>query len=131
MTASLHTIPADGANLADAPGSDPGGRPEATQLAARPMIPVRLLAVHPGNVRQDLRLDPEFVASIAESGVLVPLRITQADDGTYIIIDGHRRFAAAVKAGQAEVPYDLAAGRAGDPAASTWTWSTPTSVIFT
>jgi ParB family transcriptional regulator, chromosome partitioning protein len=117
MTASPHAIPADGTDLADAPGSDPGDRPEAAQLAARPMIAVRLLAAHPGNVRQGLRLDPEFLASIAEAGVLVPLRITRTGDGTYIIIDGHRRFAAAVKAGQSEVPYDLAADRADDPAA--------------
>jgi hypothetical protein len=40
------------------------------------MIPVSQLAAHPGNVRTDLDLNPEFVASIAANGVLVPLRIT-------------------------------------------------------
>ena len=44
----------------------------------------------------------------------MPLRITPADGGGYRVIDGHRRLAAAVKAGLAEVPADLAGDRAAD-----------------
>ncbi len=79
------------------------------------MVPVGQLAPHPDNPRGDLDLNPGFTGSIAESGVLVPLRITTRDDGDgYWIIDGARRHAGAVKAGVAEVPCHLADGRAGD-----------------
>jgi ParB family chromosome partitioning protein len=88
-------------------------QPAPSSVAARPMIAVALLTAHPGNVRRDLDLSADFVASIAANGVLVPLRITPADGG-YRVIDGHRRLAAAVKAGLAEVPADLAGDRAGD-----------------
>ena len=70
----------------------------------------------PGNVRRDLDLSPEFLASIQANGVLVPLRITPDGDGGYRVIDGHRRLAAALKAGLAEVPADLVGDRAGDEA---------------
>ena len=86
-----------------------------TEPAPRAMIPVSQLAAHPGNVRTDLDLNEEFVASIAANGVLVALRITPDDDG-YRVIDGGRRLAAALKAGVAEVPFDLVAERAGDEA---------------
>ena len=76
------------------------------------MIAVALLAAHPGNVRRDLDLTPDFLASIAANGVLVPLRITADADGVYRVIDGHRRLAAAIRVGLTEVPADLAgAGR--------------------
>ena len=79
------------------------------------MIPVSQLAAHPGNVRTDLDLNEEFVASIAANGVLVALRITPDGDG-FRVIDGGRRLAAALKAGVEEVPFDLVAERAGDEA---------------
>lgn len=47
----------------------------------RPMIAVALLTAHPGNVRRDLDLNADFLASIKENGVLVPLRITADTDG--------------------------------------------------
>jgi ParB-like nuclease family protein len=79
------------------------------------MMPVSQLAAHPGNVRADLDLNEEFVASIAANGVLVALRITPDGEGLRVI-DGGRRLAAAVKAGIEEVPFDLVAERAGDEA---------------
>ena len=88
-------------------------QPAPRSVAPRPMIAISLLTAHPGNVRRDLDLSADFVASIEANGVLVPLRITPADGG-YRVIDGHRRLAAAVKAGLAEVPADLAGDRAGD-----------------
>ena len=89
-------------------GHDPGGP------AGRPVIPVAQLAAHPGNVRRDLDLSPGFLASVQANGILVPLRVTPGGDGGYRVIDGHRRLAAAIQAGLAEVPADIAADRAGD-----------------
>src|SRR6201996_404008 len=80
----------------------------------RAMMPVSQLAAHPGNVRTDLDLNEEFVASIAANGVLVPLRITPDPGGAYRVIDGHRRLAAAARAGLVEVPVDVAGERATD-----------------
>jgi hypothetical protein len=111
-------------NPASSPGSDqpaedtagtshPAGteQPAANaDPASRPVIAVALLAGHPGNVRRDLRLTPEFLASVAASGILVPLRVTPAGDGRYRVIDGHRRLAAALRAGLTEVPAGLPAG---------------------
>ena len=92
----------------------PGDREDGTPGLARPAIAVSLLTAHPGNVRRDLDISPGFLASITENGVLVPLRITAGADGGYRVIDGHRRLAAAVQAGLAEVPVDLADDRADD-----------------
>ena len=92
----------------------PGGEPASGGPARRPVIPVAQLAAHPGNVRRDLDLSPDFLASVQANGVLVPLRVTPDSDGGYRVIDGHRRLAAAIQAGLAEVPADIAADRAGD-----------------
>jgi len=102
----------------DAPSAQSAGagQPGADSRPPRPLAPVELLAAHPGNVRRDLHLTPEFVASVAAAGVLVPLRVTPAFGGGYRVIDGHRRLAAALRAGLAEVPVDVAAERAGDEA---------------
>jgi ParB family chromosome partitioning protein len=81
------------------------------------MAAVAVLAAHPGNVRRDLHLTAEFLASVAATGILVPLRVTPAADGGYRVIDGHRRLAAAIQSGLAEVPIDIAADRAADEAA--------------
>jgi len=101
---------------ADQPGSasPSGDHADGAPTLARPMIAVMLLTAHPGNVRRDLDLSPDFLASIQENGVLVPLRITADAEGAYRVIDGHRRLAAAVQAGLAEVPADLADDRAAD-----------------
>jgi ParB family transcriptional regulator, chromosome partitioning protein len=89
-------------------------QPRHGDIAARPVIAVSLLIAHPGNVRRDLDLSADFVASVEANGVLVPLRVTRDPGGGYRVIDGHRRLAAAVKTGLAEVPADLAEDRAGD-----------------
>jgi hypothetical protein len=46
----------------------------------RPVIAVALLEAHPGNVRRDLALDEEFIASVRELGILTPLRVTPDGD---------------------------------------------------
>jgi ParB family chromosome partitioning protein len=110
VTATID-ISADGAHDQDVP------QPEATggyglpgqPAAGRPMVAIEVLTAHPGNVRRDIHLDQEFLDSIAELGILTPLRITPAGGGGYRVIEGHRRLAAAEQLGHAEVPYDLAA----------------------
>jgi ParB family transcriptional regulator, chromosome partitioning protein len=101
---------------ADEDGSSdvPFGETETPlHVVPRAMIAVERLAAHPGNVRRDLDLNPEFVESIAVNGVLVALRITPDGDG-FRVIDGGRRLAGALKAGVTEVPCDLVSDRAGD-----------------
>jgi ParB family chromosome partitioning protein len=102
----------EAAPVADQSGT--GTSPEPAAGASRLMIPVGQLAAHPGNVRTDLDLTPEFCASVADAGVRVPLLITAAEGGGYRVIEGHRRLAAAVKAGLGEVPCDIDASRADD-----------------
>lgn len=100
-----------------APAADgAGGTAQPAAAAGRLMVAVAELAAHPGNVREDLELSAEFCASIAAAGVRVPLLITTTSDGTYRVIEGHRRLAAAVKTGVAEVACDVDPGRAGDEA---------------
>lgn len=95
--------PAEGIATATAQPADASVSPPP-----RPVAAVALLAAHPGNVRRDLRLTPEFLASVTAVGILVPLRVTPTDDGGYRVIDGHRRLAAAIKTGRAEVPISQA-----------------------
>lgn len=103
-----------------APDITPDGNPEATAEAAdilaagRRMIAVSELTAHPGNVREDLNLTEVFTASIAAEGVRIPLLITTGADGTWRVLEGHRRLAAAVKAGLTEVPCGIDPARAGD-----------------
>ena len=102
---------------ATAPGITEPGSTQATKSGRR-MMPVSDLTAHPGNVRDDLNLTEEFLASIAAEGVRIPLLITPGPDadGRWRVIEGHRRLAAAVKAGLTEVPCDIDPGRAGDEA---------------
>jgi ParB family chromosome partitioning protein len=117
MTATTD-ITADGAHGEDVPQPEaPGGFGLPAQPAAgRAVIAIELLTAHPGNVRRDVSLDQEFLDSIAELGILTPLRITADGGGGYRVIEGHRRLAAAEKLGLTEVPCDLAADREGDEA---------------
>lgn len=84
--------------------------------APRHLMPVTDLTGHPGNVREDLNLTDEFKASVAAEGVRIPLLITAGPDNTWRVIEGHRRLAAALAAGIAEVPCDIDLGRADDEA---------------
>jgi ParB family transcriptional regulator, chromosome partitioning protein len=117
MTATID-ITADVTHDQDVPQPEATGGYDvpAQSAAGRAMIAIELLTAHPGNVRRDIHLDQEFLDSIAELGILTPLRITPAGDGVYRVIEGHRRLAAAEKLGLTEVPYDLAAEREGDEA---------------
>jgi ParB family chromosome partitioning protein len=117
MTATTDTT-ADETHREDVPPPEASGDhgTPAQPPAGRAMIAVELLTAHPGNVRHDVSLDPEFLASITELGILTSLRITPDGSGGYRVIEGHRRLAAAEKLGIAEVPCDLATEREGDEA---------------
>ncbi|MFF4323725.1 ParB N-terminal domain-containing protein [Streptomyces sp. NPDC001568] len=71
----------------------------------RPLVSVTALRAHPGNVRQDLRLTPEFIGSISVEGVRTPLVVTRTEGGELRVVDGHRRLAAAIEAKVTHVPY--------------------------
>jgi ParB family chromosome partitioning protein len=88
------------------------------------------------NVRLDDRLDSDFVVSIRDLGVLVPVVAVRTSEGTLRVRFGHRRVAAAVQAGLGAVPVvvvgdedDAAAAQverlpgqwAGRPQAVVWT----------
>ena len=104
--------PASGPVTAE--GTQPDGLgPEGLSLI---MIETGKLAEHPGNVRQDVVLSAEFAVSVAQCGVRIPLLVTADGEGGFRVVEGHRRLAAAVKAGLAEVPCIVDASRAEDEA---------------
>lgn len=63
----------------------------------------RLLLVD-ANIRRDNRPDADFVASVRDLGVLVPIVAVRTADGAVRVRLGHRRTLAAIQAGQATVP---------------------------
>ena len=67
-------------------------------------ISIDNLYKHPHNPRKDLGDLTELADSIKESGVLQNLTVVQMDEENYRIIIGHRRAAAAKKAGLTHLP---------------------------
>lgn len=67
---------------------------------------VSRLRPHPGNVREDLGDLSGLVTSILQHGILQPLVVEPQplSPGQFLIIAGHRRYAAARKAGLDMVP---------------------------
>ncbi|ALE04779.1 chromosome partitioning protein ParB (plasmid) [Arthrobacter sp. ERGS1:01] len=63
------------------------------------------------NVRKEAALTPEFVASIKEHGVLVPVVGHRAEDGTVHVQMGQRRTLAAVEVGLTAIPVHVVATR--------------------
>jgi ParB family chromosome partitioning protein len=93
--------------------------PETSTTHTREVLdvePARLLVDF--NVRHDTRLDPDFCASIAEHGVLVPVVTVRTTDGGLRVRFGHRRTLAAIQTGQATVPIVVVADEATDDAAT-------------
>ncbi len=68
------------------------------------MIPTYDLFAHPQNPRKDLGDLDELVDSIKANGVLQNLTVVPRDGGGYTVIIGHRRLAAARRAGLTELP---------------------------
>lgn len=73
-------------------------------------IPIDLLKPHPKNPRQELRGLAELEASIREKGVLQNLTVVRNKgalgewSGTFTVVIGHRRLAAAKEAGLIDLP---------------------------
>jgi ParB family chromosome partitioning protein len=68
------------------------------------------------NIRKDSRLDKDFVASIKELGVLVPLVAVRTAAGEVRVRFGHRRTLAAIEAGLPTVPVEIVGDEATDDA---------------
>ena len=80
-------------------------------MAGLPQIPIERIRPNPRNVRADLGDLTELAASIRMHGLLQPLVVQQAQGG-WLILDGHRRHAAALLAGALALP--CIGVRAGD-----------------
>jgi len=86
------------------------------------MTAMQLLQLDPAtllvdvNVRTEAELGKEFLASVAEFGVLVPIVAVRAEQGVRVRY-GHRRTLAAVQAGHATVPVYVTGEDAADDAA--------------
>lgn len=66
------------------------------------------------NVRTDVNLKPEFVESIRDNGVLMPILVQQHEDGTLHVRAGQRRTLAAIAADQATIPARIVTGSDDD-----------------
>jgi hypothetical protein len=73
----------------------------AEDVAVRYVDPASLLI--DTNVRLDARIDADFVASIRDLGVLVPIVAVRTLDGDLRVRFGHRRTIAATRAGRSVV----------------------------
>ncbi|MFM1964917.1 MAG: hypothetical protein RL134_642 [Actinomycetota bacterium] len=68
-------------------------------------VPVTMIAPHGRNIRRDLGDLTELVDSIKGIGLLQPLTVApDAEHNGFVIIAGHRRYAAAVQSGADAVP---------------------------
>jgi ParB/RepB/Spo0J family partition protein len=67
------------------------------------LIPIAKLRPAPDNPRRNIGDVSELAASIRAQGLLQPLLVSPQDDGTYLIVAGHRRLAACLLATVAEV----------------------------
>ncbi|MFP5377011.1 MAG: ParB/RepB/Spo0J family partition protein [Acidimicrobiia bacterium] len=67
-------------------------------------LPIDVVRPAPDNLRRRLGDVSDIVATIPTHGILEPLVVAPQDDGTYLIVAGHRRHAAATKAGLDSLP---------------------------
>lgn|GEM_PF-1381937 len=80
-------------------------------------IPVDQIHPNPANVRTSLGNLDELAASLRAVGLLQPLVVTRRPAGGWTIVDGHRRYQAALRAGVKALP--CVARRDGDDGANT------------
>ncbi|WP_431241035.1 ParB/RepB/Spo0J family partition protein (plasmid) [Mycolicibacterium aichiense] len=69
------------------------------------------------NIRDEAQLDADFVASIKEHGVLIPIAAVHSDDGQILVRMGQRRTLAAREAGLTRVPVYVRPLTGGDDTA--------------
>lgn len=88
-----------------------------TETAAPTRLRLDQIIDRGGNPRGAVDLQSEafaeLVASIELNGVVQPILVARVDEGLYPVIAGHRRFAAASRAGHEDIPV-LVAGYAHD-----------------
>lgn len=68
------------------------------------IVPIEKLVPAEDNLRRKTGDVRDLAASIAAVGLVEPLLVAPREDGGYTVVAGHRRLAAAVAAGLAEVP---------------------------
>jgi ParB family chromosome partitioning protein len=73
--------------------------------------PNKLILPLDGNVRKDTQLDKQFLASIKNRGVLIPILVTPNLDGGHDVLDGQRRTLGAIEAGQETIPAIVTSSR--------------------
>ena len=71
------------------------------------MIKLDYLVSNPNNPRKEIGDLTDLVASIRAHGILQNLTVTPIEDGTYMLVIGHRRAAAAREAGLDAVPCNI------------------------
>jgi ParB/RepB/Spo0J family partition protein len=109
-TASVPSIETDDEETTVADDDTPDSEQEAAALPAPTAaellsISVDDLVPHPDNPRTSLGDLDELARSIKAHGVLQPLVVlSPGDDGKHLIVTGHRRHAAAIKAKTTHVP---------------------------
>mgnify|MGYP003321182715 CR=1 FL=1 len=95
--------------IEEAGKSDGGKKPERDGEQTKiVMLPVDKLHPHKDNPRKDVGDVTELAESIKANGILQNLTVVISEDGGYTIIIGHRRLAAAKKAGLKRVPCVIA-----------------------
>jgi ParB family chromosome partitioning protein len=85
------------------------------QLSVEQVDPTTLLV--DANIRSDAALDKDFLASIRDLGVLVPIVAVRTEDGARRVRYGHRRTLAAVHVGRTSVPVIVTASDGADEVA--------------
>ena len=94
--------------------------PGTGAVGGSPAVSVRVEMVDPGtllvdvNVRAEARLDADFVASVRDLGVLVPVVAVRTPEGGLRVRFGHRRTLAAVQASLTAIPVVVAGDEAAD-----------------
>ncbi|WP_164494655.1 ParB N-terminal domain-containing protein [Streptomyces sp. ADI92-24] len=78
-------------------------------------VPLSQLTAHPGNVREDLAVHDRFRRSLRKK-LRTPLLVTPQADGTYKVIDGHRRLLVMIEDKWETVPVVIDDSRAEDEA---------------
>lgn len=98
----------------DLPDLGAAGQPSAgtpfTAADVLAWLPLPSVVPSEANPRADLGVDEDFVASIREHGVIQPIVVTDNGDGSYALVAGHRRLAAAALAGLESIPAVVRSG---------------------
>lgn len=79
-------------------------REELTMLKVEDVIP------HPKNPRKEIGDIEELTESVRKNGIMQNLTVIPSDNGRYMLLIGHRRYAAAQAAGLEEVPAKIVEG---------------------